>query len=57
LKNIKLKLLETYKILKNGDQYWYKNGSCHRDNDLPAIIFSRGTQLWYKNGIEYKPNK
>ena len=49
LKNIKLKLFETYEN-KNGDQYWYKNGLYHRDNDLPAIIFSDGDQYWYKNG-------
>ena len=28
----------------------------HRDNDLPAIIWSNGSQYWYKNGLRYVPN-
>ena len=47
LKNIKLKLLETYEI-KYEAQYWYKNGKINRDNDLPAVIFSDGSQIWCK---------
>jgi hypothetical protein len=27
-----------------------KNGLIHRDNDLPAIIFSDGVKQWYQNG-------
>ena len=53
LKNIKLKLLETYKNDEFGSQYWYKNGKLHRDNDLPAVIYLDGTQCWYKNGEIY----
>ena len=53
LKNIKLKLLETYRN-KNGDQEWYKNGERHRDNG-PAIILADGTQYWYQYG-KYIPN-
>jgi hypothetical protein len=56
LKNIKLKLLETYKNI-NGDQFWCKNGNIkHRDNDLPAVIYSDGTQEWYKNGKRHRDN-
>jgi hypothetical protein len=55
LKNIKLKLLETFKI-KNGDQFWYQNGKRHRDNDLPAVISSTGSQYWYKNGKRHREN-
>ena len=55
LKNIKLKLLETYENI-DGTQYWYKNGNRHRDNDLPAIIFANGDQIWYKNGKRHRDN-
>ena len=56
LKNIKLKLLETYIISKDGDQYWYKNEKKHRDNDLPAVITSDGDQFWMKNGLCHRDN-
>ena len=55
LKNITLKLLETYEN-KYGNQYWYKNGLRHRDNDLPAIIRENGDQFWYKDGKEHRYN-
>ena len=55
LKNIKLKLLETYEN-KYGNQYWYKNGLRHRDNDLPAVIMSNGYRSWYKNGERHRDN-
>ena len=56
LKNIKIKLLETYIISKGGDQHWYKNGKYHRDNDLPAAIYSNGVQHWYQNGRRHRDN-
>jgi hypothetical protein len=55
LKNIKLKLLETYKNIY-GVKYWKKNNLIHRDNDLPAIIHSDGTQIWYQNGLKHRDN-
>jgi hypothetical protein len=55
LKNIKLKLLETYEN-NNGTQYWYKNGEKHRDNDLPAIIHANESQFWYQNGLRHRDN-
>jgi hypothetical protein len=55
LKNIKLKLLETYQNI-NGNQFWYKNGEKHRDNDLPAIITPSGDQYWYQNGEKHRDN-
>ena len=55
LKNIKLKLLETYEN-KYGNQYWYKNGLRHRDNDLPAVITVNGYRSWYKNGRQHRDN-
>jgi len=32
---------------------WYKDGLRHRDNNLPAVIWSDGNYSFYKNGIEY----
>jgi hypothetical protein len=55
-KNIKVKLLEEYKIDADGAQCWYQNGKYHRDNDLPAVIFSNGNQFWYKNGKFHRDN-
>jgi antitoxin component YwqK of YwqJK toxin-antitoxin module len=55
LKNIKLKLFEEYKNIC-GNQYWYKNGLKHRENDLPAIIYNDGTQIWYQNGKLHREN-
>ena len=55
LKNIKLKLLETY-VNINGTQHWLQNGEIHRDNDLPAIINANGNQYWCKNGKLHRDN-
>ena len=56
LKNIKLKLLETYYKDNDGDQFWYKNGIVNRDNDLPAVIYRNGTKKWVKNGLLHRDN-
>jgi hypothetical protein len=29
---------------------WCNSGRYHRENDLPAVIFTNGRKLWYKNG-------
>ena len=59
LKNIKIKLLETFRKwvcnAHNGDHEglsnrWYTNEKLHRDNDLPAVIYYDGEQKWYKDG-------
>ncbi len=55
-KNIKVKLLEEYKIDKQGNQIWYKNGRRHREHDLPAEIETNGSQWWYKNGELHRDN-
>ena len=34
--------------------YWYKMDILHRDNDLPAKIFSDGSCEWYVNGKRIK---
>jgi hypothetical protein len=44
----------SYKLYKNGDQYWYKNGVRHREGDLPAVITANGIQYWYKNGKQHR---
>jgi hypothetical protein len=52
-KNIKLKLLETFKANCFACSF-YTNGVLHRDNDLPAVICT-GHRYWLKNGIQYIP--
>jgi hypothetical protein len=56
LKNIKLKLLETYYKDNDGDQFWFKNGIVNRDNDLPAAIYTDGTKKWFRNGLLHRDN-
>ena len=55
LKNIKLKLLETYEN-KDGNQHWFQNGEIHRDNDLPAITYHNGDLFWCQNGRIHRDN-
>jgi hypothetical protein len=38
----------------SGDQFWYKDGDLHRDDDLPAVIWDDGSQFWYKNGLRHR---
>ena len=56
LKNIKLKLLETYYLSISGNQYWCQNGERHRDNDLPAEIYYNGDLFWCQNGERHRDN-
>jgi len=37
------------KIDGYGTQEWYLNDKLHRENDLPAIIWSNGNQEWWLN--------
>lgn len=41
---------------KLGTIRWYKNGLLHRDNDLPAVIWSDGTQEWFIHGKRHRDN-
>ena len=41
------------KIIK---QEWFRNGKRHRDNDMPAIIYTDGSREWYKNGCRHRDN-
>jgi hypothetical protein len=48
----------TVHITDNGDilkcYYWYKNCHLHRDDDLPAMIYSNGRKEWYKFGKRHR---
>jgi hypothetical protein len=33
---------------------WTRNGTLHRDDDLPAIAWSDGTRKWYQNGLRHR---
>jgi hypothetical protein len=50
VKNILCKYFCYKEIDAYGSQFWFKNGERHRDNDLPAIIYSDGSKEWYNNG-------
>ena len=51
--DIRLRFCNSYEC-RHGHQYWYRNGKLHRDNDLPAIIYSNGTCVWFQNGRKYR---
>jgi len=41
-------------LAKGGGLAWFRNGQCHRDNHLPAMIFADGGKWWFRNGkIEF----
>lgn len=43
------------RIEEDGTTVWLnKDGSLHRDNDLPAKIFANGDQEWYQNGRQHR---
>jgi ribosomal protein L25 (general stress protein Ctc) len=44
------------KITEYHDVIWYKNGLIHRDNDLPAVIYSNGAKYWYQNSLWHRDN-
>jgi hypothetical protein len=35
---------------KEGYNAWYYNNKLHRDDDLPAQIYSNGVRVWYCRG-------
>ena len=46
-----------YIIIKcNGEdiQTWYREGRLHRNEDLPARIWSDGQQEWFKRGKQHR---
>lgn len=46
-----------FKIHKNGNMMWYNGNKHHRDNDLPAIIYTDGTLAWFRYGKMHRDNK
>jgi hypothetical protein len=47
-----------YKVIDEyGNERWYnKDHQLHRNNDLPAIIWSNGSKFWCKNGRYHRDN-
>lgn len=46
-----------HQVTTNGSNYWYnQNGEFHRDDDLPAIIYTNGTKKWYQDGHLHREN-
>ena len=43
------------KETKEGKMY-FLNGLFHRDDDLPAVIWSDGAKYWYQNGLHHRIN-
>ena len=41
------------KVYKNGNKFWYLNGSRHRE-DGPAREYADGTKSWYLNGKRHR---
>ncbi len=42
-----------FKIDKDGNKRWYKNGRLHRVNG-PAIEYTNGTKHWYQHGKRHR---
>lgn len=53
-------MLQSNKLLKIKTKerisYYNSDGKSHRDNDLPAVIWSDGMQAWYQNGKHHRDN-
>jgi hypothetical protein len=39
-----------------GSKRWFKNGSLHRDNDLPAEVHPDGSCEWWQDGLRHRDN-
>ena len=46
----------TVYISNYGVKYWFKNGKCHHDGNLPAVEYINGTKIWYKSGECHRDN-
>jgi hypothetical protein len=44
------------KIFKDGHKQWYLNGKLHREDDLPAIEYTKGSKEYYLNGKPHREN-
>ena len=41
----------------NGDKFWHDaHEYLHRENDLPAVIFTSGSKSWWIHGIRHREN-
>ena len=53
-------LFEVKKLLKvktkKATRYYNFDDNLHRNNDLPAVIWSDGRQWWYQNGKRHRDN-
>lgn len=38
------------------DEFYYFRGNLHRDDDLPAVIYSDGTKEWWRHGERHRDN-
>ena len=51
------KFEEPTEINFNSTMIWRnEDGEFHRENDLPAMIYSNGSKCWYKNGQFHRDN-
>ena len=42
-------------VLSDGSSFWYRWGVLHRDNGLPASVWSSGRELRFVDGIAQPP--
>ena len=58
MKELLIEIFEKpYKIWPDGTTIWKnEDGNFHRENDLPAVIYSNGSKEWYKNGKVHRDN-
>ena len=40
----------------NGDKFWRFGCFCHRENDLPAVVYANGDKFWYIHGERHREN-
>lgn len=40
--------------ISKASQSWYQHGKYHRDDDLPAVIYTTGSQEWYQHGEHHR---
>ena len=37
-----------------GTRVWRKGYMCHRDNDLPAVVYADGGKQWFRDGVFHR---
>jgi hypothetical protein len=43
-------------VIDANKSMWYRFGFVHRNNDLPAVVYSNGTKKWYNYGKLHRAN-